>query len=56
MGINLGLVSDIKPEVVNELFILVQPAHLQKLEGRQLEESERDMARADFIRRQLGMD
>lgn len=55
MGINLGLISEIKPEVINELFILAQPAHLQKLEGRELGEHGRDIARAGFMRRQLGM-
>jgi protein-arginine kinase len=38
---------------VNELFILTQPAHLQRLEKRDLTPEERDAARADFIRKHL---
>ncbi|MBI3723354.1 protein arginine kinase [bacterium] len=53
MGVNLGLIDKIPIGTVNELFILTQPAHLQKLEGRELETPERDETRADFIRRKL---
>lgn len=56
LGISLGLVSQLESAVVNELFILAQPAHLQKLEERELEEDERDIARASFIRKRLGKD
>ncbi len=40
---------------VNELFILTQPAHLQRLEKRDLDPGERDATRAEFIRKQLGI-
>jgi protein arginine kinase len=53
MGVNLGLIDDIKIATVNELFIQTQPAHLQKLEGRKLDSPERDVARASFIRNRL---
>ncbi|HVY61552.1 MAG TPA: protein arginine kinase [Planctomycetota bacterium] len=53
MGVNLGLIQDLKIGTVNELFIQTQPAHLQKLEGRKLESPERDIARASFIRGRL---
>jgi len=53
LGINLGLIEmDIGQ--VNQLFIRALPAHLQKLEGKELEPGERDTARAAFIRRKLG--
>jgi protein arginine kinase len=38
---------------VNELFILTQPAHLQKIEGRFLSSAQRDVKRANLIRRRL---
>jgi protein arginine kinase len=53
MGVNLGLLDSVPIATVNELFILTQPAHLQKLEGRELETPERDEIRAEFIRRRL---
>jgi protein arginine kinase len=55
LGVNLGLLANVDISTVNELFILTQPAHLQKLEKRELEAGERDAMRADFIRKQLGI-
>ncbi|MCZ6786910.1 MAG: protein arginine kinase [Planctomycetota bacterium] len=55
LGVNLGLLANLDISTVNELFILTQPAHLQKLEKRELDPGERDAMRADFIRRQLGI-
>jgi len=53
LGINLGLVNmDIGQ--VNQLFIRTLPAHLQKLEGKELDTDDRDAARAAFIRKNLG--
>jgi protein arginine kinase len=54
MGVHLGRVKDIDLQTVNELFLLTQPAHLQKLQGRKLEGDVRRAARADFIRQRLG--
>lgn len=53
LGVNLGLLHDVGMSTVNELFILTQPAHLQRLEKRDLTPEERDAARADFIRKHL---
>ncbi|HEY8667341.1 MAG TPA: protein arginine kinase [Tepidisphaeraceae bacterium] len=53
MGINLGRVKDIDIRTLNELFLLTQPAHLQKLQGRKLEGDVRRAARADYIRQRL---
>ncbi len=53
MGVNLGIVEEIEIGTVNELFILSQPAHLQKLEGQVLDPGERDIVRARFIRDHL---
>ena len=55
LGVNLGLLENVDIATVNELFILTQPAHLQRLEKRDLAPEERDATRAEFIRRQLGL-
>jgi protein arginine kinase len=54
MGVNLGRVKDIDIRTINELFLLTQPAHLQKLQGRKLEGDVRRAVRADYIRQRLG--
>ncbi len=53
MGIHLGRVKDVDIRTVNELFLLTQPAHLQRIQGRKLEGDLRRAARADFIRQRL---
>ncbi len=53
LGINLGLVPDIDIPTVNELFIHTQPSHLQKLHGGPLKTSDRNEARADYLRKRL---
>ena len=53
LGVDLGIVKDIDRRLLNELFILTQPAHLQKLEGKSLNSTERDVKRADLIREKL---
>ena len=53
LGVDIGLITDIDRRAVNELFILTQPAHLQKIEGRLLSSAQRDVKRANLIRRRL---
>src|SRR5207237_8164653 len=48
MGINLGRIKNIDIRTINELFLLTQPAHLQKLQGKRLAGDMRRAARADF--------
>ena len=33
LGVDMGIIADLDRRAVNELFILTQPAHLQKIEG-----------------------
>jgi protein arginine kinase len=54
MGINLGRVKNIDIRTLNELFLMTQPAHLQKMQGRKLEGDLRRAVRADYIRQRLG--
>ncbi len=53
LGVDMGLISDIDRRAANELFILTQPGHLQKIEGRTLSSAQRDVKRANLIRRRL---
>lgn len=53
MGVNLGLLPELKIPSVNELFIRTQPAHLQKLAGGELESTDRNIERARFLHRHL---
>lgn len=53
LGVHLRILKTIDAKTVNELVIVTQPAHLQKVERRALEPEERDAARADLIRRKL---
>ncbi len=55
LGIDIGLVKDIDRRRVNELFIITQPAHLQKLQDKKLSSEERDVKRAELIREKLNM-
>jgi protein arginine kinase len=54
MGVNLGRIKDIDIRTLNDLFLMTQPAHLQKLQGKKLEGDARRAARADYIRQRLG--
>ena len=54
LGVDLGLMNGLDRTTVNELFLFSQPAHLQKLEGKQLAANERDTKRAQLIRTRLG--
>ncbi len=53
LGIDTGIIKDITRKTVNDLFILIQPAHLQKIAGRALSPAQRDVKRASLIREKL---
>jgi len=50
LGIDLGVIKDISTKAINELFILTQPAHLQKFEKKALTPAARDVKRAELVR------
>lgn len=54
LGIDLDIIKDVNRNVINELFIMIQPAHLQKIERKKLSASERDTKRASLIRKKIG--
>jgi protein arginine kinase len=53
LGLDLGIIDNISREILNSLFIEIQPAHLQKIESRILKEEERDYIRAQILREKL---
>ncbi|MDP8262751.1 MAG: protein arginine kinase [Candidatus Ancaeobacter aquaticus] len=53
LGVDLGIVTDIERMQINELMILTQPAHLQKVAGKELDHTERDIVRSELIRERL---
>ena len=54
LGINTGRIDDVDLKTLNELFLLTQPAHLQKMLNKQMEPESRAEARAKYIRQRLG--
>jgi len=53
LGASLGILPALPGGALNEIFLLTQPAHLQKMVGRELSPAERDLARAAYVRDKL---
>ena len=53
LGSVLGILPGVDLGRVNELFVLVQPAHIQKVEGGAIDPPERDAVRANYVREVL---
>ena len=53
LGIDLGAFHDDERDVINILQTEIQPAHLQIDAKRKLNEAERDVLRAEIVRRHL---
>ena len=53
LGVKLGLFEKLDTSVLDELFLLSQPAHLQQLVGKKLTVEERDTNRSDLLRGHL---
>jgi len=53
LGVDLGLFPGIERSLVDELFLVTQPAHLQKQFSDKLTAEERDLMRADMVRERL---
>jgi len=53
LGVDVGLFPGMDRSLVDELFILTQPAHLQKQHSEKLSAEERDLLRADMVRERL---
>jgi len=53
LGVDLGLFPGAERPLVDELFIITQPAHLQKQFSDKLSAEERDLLRSDMVRERL---
>ncbi len=53
LGVDLDLFPGTDRAIVDELFVLTQPAHLQKQHSEKLSAEERDLLRADMVRERL---
>jgi len=54
LGVDLGVIKQSDRALINELFVITQPAHLQKMERKKLGPNQRDVKRAEIIREKLG--
>ncbi len=53
LGVCLGIIDKISVAGLNTMIFMSQPAHLQKRHGREMDAAERDVVRADMIRKIL---
>ncbi|QDU70846.1 protein arginine kinase [Mucisphaera calidilacus] len=53
LGVNLGRINTVDLRTINELLLLTQPAHLQRLMGKTMDPAGRKIARADLVRQRL---
>lgn len=54
LGVVTGLVKGVTEQDVNQLILLTQPAHLQRVLGQEMDQNTRREARADLVREKLG--
>jgi len=55
LGVNIGRINSVDSQQINELMLLTQPAHLQRLSQREMPPSERRIVRAQMVRERLGI-
>ncbi|MBI4430683.1 MAG: protein arginine kinase [Candidatus Omnitrophica bacterium] len=53
LGLDLSLIGGMNTRMLNELFLLIQPSHLQRIAKRTLSAKERDIRRAELVRERL---
>lgn len=53
LGIDLGIIKNLDDETLNNLLILIQPAHLQSKYRKEMSHADRDMLRAMTLREKL---
>jgi protein arginine kinase len=52
-GIGTGVIKNISIDIINEIMLVARPANIQLYVGQILEEHERDIRRAEYIRSRL---
>ncbi|SHF09084.1 protein arginine kinase [Seinonella peptonophila] len=55
LGIDMGLITEVPSNVMNELMVMTQPGFLQQYAGKRLDAGERDIRRAILIRERLSL-
>ena len=53
LGINIGIIDNIKASTLSKLIVLIRPSHLQKYVGKELSSRKRDIKRAELIQKYL---
>lgn len=53
LGVDLGLIQDVSPQVMNEMMVLTQPGFLQQVFNEKMTPEQRDIRRAELIRQHL---
>jgi protein arginine kinase len=53
LGVLMGVIRGTSHQRVNQLMLLVQPAHLQRVAGRELDQEQRRAARAALVRSEI---
>lgn len=53
LGIDLGIIKEIDPAILSQLMVLIRPATLQRINNRELDELERDVKRAELIKKKM---
>lgn len=53
LGVNIGRIEMVDIRTINELFLLVQSAHLQRMAAQEMDQAARREARSELIRRRL---
>lgn len=53
LGLDMGFISYPEAKTFNDLMVTTQPSHLQRLIGRSLDSSERDILRANLVRKRF---
>jgi len=53
LAVNMKLLESPKISLINELLLFTQPAHIQQLSGSELPTSNRDVSRAQYLRKRL---
>jgi protein arginine kinase len=53
LGLDMGLLRDVQNRKLNELLVVIRPAFLRKLAGKEIDAFNRDFKRAELIRESL---
>lgn len=56
LGVDMGIIMNVKKEILDNLLVAIQPANLQKSFGKMLNPEERDIKRAEIVRKSLTLE